>query len=296
MLRNLAVLPTFVKVAKSLSFSKAAKELFLSPGAVSVQIKQLEEELGFKLFERKTRQIFLTRKGERFLGTVDPALTQIFAQVEAIRYMDQSDRLSVSTLPSFATKWLIPKLALFHQKHPALSIRIHTSENLIDFIAEQIDCSIRYGNGLYPGLDVTLLMEDWFYPVCHPKLVKENLPLKDFSEIAAYTLLHDVVVSAGSNISWLSWAKEVGVDHLDFNRGLLYNQADYAVQAAVSGQGVALARSSLVEDDIAAGHLVPLFDHKIKSSFCYYFVHPREFADNKGLKLFKEWIQEEMRS
>ena len=213
-----------------------------------------------------------------------------------IKSTDTTDRLSVSTLPSFATKWLIPKLSLFHKINPQLSIRVHTSEDQVDFISQQIDCAVRFGAGHYPGLNVTLLTEDWFFPVCHPSLIKEALPLNDYEAIANFNLLHDVVVACESNVSWQYWAKEVGVDHLDFNRGLFYNQADYAIQAAISAQGVALGRSSLVTDDIQSGLLVPLFNHKIKSSYNYYFVHPHEYAQNQGLVQFRDWIVEQMGS
>ncbi len=290
MIRNLQALATFIRVAEHLSFTEASKELNLSQGAVSVQIRQLEEELGFKLFERKIRQIQLTWNGERLLKTVQPAFRQILTQIEVIRSAEGSGRLSVSTLPSFATKWLIPRIADFHNKHSRLSIRIHTSNSIVDFLDDQIDCSIRFGLGVYPGLNVTPLMEEVYFPVCSPDLIKQDLPLKDPELIKNYPILHDIKTFKGSNINWLHWATQMGVEHLDFNRGLQFNQADFAVQAAIAGQGIVLGRQSLVEGDLQAGLLVPVFEKVIQSNFSYFFVHPVEYSDKPDIALFKQWL------
>jgi LysR family glycine cleavage system transcriptional activator len=295
MIQYLAALPTFIQVAKHLSFTKAAKELFLSQGAVSVQIKQLEKELGFSLFHRKVRKIFLTREGERLLKDIAPALRTIQSSIESIRSTDETNRLTVSTLPSFAAKWLIPKITEFQQENPKFNLKIHTSDKRVDFIAEQIDCAIRYGLGKYPDLHTTHLTDELYFPVCHPDVRGSSQPLTDPQEIRRFRLLHDGRLLESFNISWQSWAAEMGIDDLDFSGGMEYGQCDYAIQAAIAGQGVALGRVSLVEDDLNAGLLVPLFDHKLKSNFSYYFVHPQEYSDNPGMNLFKSWIIEQMK-
>ncbi len=296
MIQNLAVLPTFIRVAKHLSFTKAAKDLFLSQGAVSVQIKQLEEELGFSLFHRKVRKIFLTREGERLLKDITPALRTIQTSIESIRSTDETNRLTVSTLPSFAAKWLIPKITEFQQEHPQFTLRVHTGDDKVDFIAEQIDCAIRYGLGKYPDLHTTHLTDEIYFPVCHPDVRGSDQPLTNPEEIRRFRLLHDVRLLETFDISWQDWAEKMGLDDLDLSRGMQYDQCDYAIQGAIAGQGVALGRISLVEDDLKAGLLVPLFDHKLKSNFSYYFVHPEAYSDNPGLNLFKSWIIEQMKT
>lgn len=295
MIQNLTALATFVKVSKHLSFTKAAKELYLSQGAVSVQIKQLEEELGFRLFHRKVRKIFLTREGERLLKTVEPALTRIQASIESIRSNDEVNRLTVSTISSFAAKWLIPKISDFQHEYPQLTLRVHTGDKPVDFMADQIDCAIRFGKGKYPGMNTTLLADEIYFPVCHPDLRGSKKPLKNPEDIRRFTLLHDVFSKGGSNLSWENWAESMGIEGLDFNRGIHYDQADYAIQAAIAGQGVALGRMSLVGNDLRGGLLVPLFDHKIKSNFSYYFVYPEEYATNQGINQFKQWITQKMK-
>ncbi len=295
MIQHLAALATFVQVSKHLSFTKAAKELYLSQGAVSVQIKQLEEELGFSLFHRKVRKIYLTRDGERLLKTVEPALRQIQASIETIRTTDVANRLTVSTLPSFAAKWMIPRIKDFQNEHPQLALRLHTSEGRVDFFADQIDCAVRFGRGEYPGMNTTHLADELFFPVCHPDIRGQQKPLNNPEEIRRFTLLHDIRLVEDCNTSWESWADYVGVDGLDLDHGMQYEQSDYAIQAAVAGQGVALGRISLIQRDLETGLLVPLFDHKLKSSFSYYFVHPGEYSENPGLQLFKQWIIRQMR-
>ena len=296
MIQNLAVLPTFIQVARHLSFTKAAKDLFLSQGAISVQIKQLEEELGFSLFHRRVRKIFLTQEGERLLKAVEPALRTIQTSIESIRSTDETNRLTVSTLPSFAAKWLIPKITDFQREHPQFTLRVHTSEKKVDFMAEQIDCAIRYGLGKYPDLHTTHLTDEVYFPVCHPSVRNSNQPFSDPKEIRRFPLLHDVTLLETFDINWQGWAKNMGIDDLDLSGGMQYDQSDYAIQAAIAGQGVALGRISLVEDDLKAGLLVPLFDHKLKSKLSYYFVHPEEYSNNPGLNLFKSWIIQKMKA
>ncbi len=294
MIQNLGALATFIQVSRQLSFTKAAKLLHLSQGAVSVQIKQLEAELGFKLFHRRVRKIYLTREGEWLLNEVEPAFKKIMSSIESIRSKRESGRLTVSTLPSFAAKWLIPRITKFQQEYPEMIIRVHTSESRANFIADQIDCAIRFGLGKYSGMNATHLKDEIYFPVCHPNLRDSKHPLKNPEDIQRFTLLHDTRLLEDSNISWGNWAEEMGVTGLDFSRGMHYDQADYAIQAAIAGQGVALGRISLVENDLKNGLLVPLFDQESKSNFSYYFVHPEEYSDSPAIGLFKQWVIKQM--
>ncbi len=295
MIRNLELLKPFVIVSKHLSFTKAAKELFLSQAAVSVQIKHLEEELGFKLFHRKARKIYLTQEGEKLLKSVEPALQNIHATIASIKSTDGTYRLTVSTLPSFAAKWLIPNLTNFQQKHPKFALKVHVSNNRVNFFDEQVDCAIRFGLGKYPGLNTTHLADDIYFPVCHPNIRNNYKPFNNPEEIKRFILLHDGSLGNTISISWKLWAENMGVDDLDLKNGNQYDQADHAIQAAIAGQGVALGRFSLVEKDLKNGLLVPLFDSILKSRFSYYFVHPEEYTDNLEMDLFKQWIKNKMK-
>lgn len=295
MMQNLSTLATFVQVAKHMSFTKAAKELYLSQGAVSIQIKLLEEELGFSLFHRKIRKIFLTNEGERLLKVVEPALKKIQVSIESIRSSDELNRLSVSTLSSFATKWLIPRITRLQNEYPELTLKVHTSEKRVDFVSEQIDCAIRFGLGKYPGLNTTHLGDEEFFPVCHPRVRNNKEPFENPKQIRNFILLHDTCNLNGCNVEWEDWADQMGIKEMDLNRGLYFNQADYAIQAAIAGQGVALGRISLVENDLKAGLLVPLFTQRLRSTFSYYFVHPEEYRDSPVLNIFKQWIIRQMR-
>lgn len=290
MIRNLNTLNTFIQVARHLSFTGAAGELHLSQGAVSVQIKQLEEELGFRLFHRRVRKIFLTREGEWLLNEVEPALRKISSAVESIRSRKDARCLTVSTLPSFAAKWLIPRLTVFQQEYPHLTIRVHTSELRADFITDQVDCAIRFGPGKYSGLNATHLADEVFFPVCSPEHRNSSHPVEDPGDIRNYTLLHDTYRLGDCNVSWEHWAQEMEIADLDISQGIHYGQADYAIQGAIAGQGVALARISLVRDDLKSGLLVPVFNRKMRCNFSYYFVHPEEYADSPAIGVFKQWM------
>ncbi|MBU2512907.1 transcriptional regulator GcvA [bacterium] len=296
MIQNLSQLYTFVVAARHLSFTKTAKDLFLTQGAVSIQIKHLEEELGFKLFLREARTISLTREGQELLQTVEPALKQIQARIEAIKSKNRDDSLVVSTLPSFAGKWLIPRILKFQGLYPDINLRIHTSDKLVDFANDKIDCAIRFGSGSYPGLFSVHLVDEFYFPVCSPDLITKEHPLEKPEDIQHYQLLHDDYAKLEGIITWEKWAEFMSISNLDFKRGLQYGQSDFVIQAAIARQGIAMARLSLVGNDLQAGLLVPAFNIPVKTDFSYYFVCPEEYKTLKKVMLFKDWIDKTMKS
>lgn len=295
MFQNLNGLQTFICVARHLSFTRAAKDLHLSQGAVSIQIKQLERDLGFQLFRRETRKIFLTSKGRELLETVEPALERIQGKIEAVRAWSENEVLTVSTLASFAAKWLIPKIPAFQSQFPGINLRVHTCDHLVDFLREQVDCAIRFGSGEYAGVSVHHIVDEVFVPVCSPQLIKPEYPLVDPGDIRHYQLLHDDYGTKDSfNTTWREWADAMGIGYLDVERGLQFGQADFVIQAAIARQGIALVRLTLTSDDVKAGLLVPLFDSRVQTRHGSYFVTPYEYEKKKKVRIFRDWVIENL--
>jgi len=290
MIQNLNVLATFVCVSKHLSFTKAARELHLTQGAVSIQIKQLEQELGFQLYWRETRKILLTPEGRELLEVVEPALMRIQTKIDALHGQDEDETLTVSTLPSFAAKWLIPRIPIFQKLYPDINLRVHTSDHMVDFFKEKVDCAIRYGLGVYPGLSVQHLIDEVFVPVCSPDLITAEHPLRDPGDIQYYQLLHDDYGIKDYNTTWKEWAGANRIQELDVERGLQFGQADFVIQAAIARQGIALARETLIGDDVKAGLLMPLFDSTVRTKYASYFVTPFEFEKKEKVAIFRDWV------
>lgn len=293
--QNLNALSTFVSVSRHLSFTKAAQELHLTQGAVSIQIKQLEQDLGFQLFRRETRKILLTSEGSELLEVVEPALMRIQAKIDALHRQDEDETLTVSTLPSFAAKWLIPRIPKFQKRYPQINLRIHTCDHMVDFFKEKVDCAIRYGLGTYPGLSVRHLIDEVFLPVCSPDLITPNHPLQNPGDIRHYQLLHDDYGTKDIyNTTWKEWATANGIPQLEVERGLQFGQADFVIQAAIAQQGIALARETLIGDDVKAGLLIPLFDSLVNTKYASYFVTPFEYEKREKVAIFRDWVMENL--
>jgi LysR family glycine cleavage system transcriptional activator len=250
----LNALPSFEAAARHLSFSKAADELHVTHGAVSRAVRHLEDQLGAKLFVRATRSVRLTAIGASYAAEVRDVLDHLAAATIAATGQQSSGMLNVSTLDSFAAKWLVPRLFRFRRAHADVEVRLVTSERLADFVSDGIDIAVRYGRGQYPGLKAELLMEEGVFPVCSPKLLEGPHPLRAPADLKHHTLIHD-----DFHIDWSMWLRTAGVEGVDPHRGPRLHSSDHAVQAAVQGEGVVLGRSGLVGDDLAAGRLVRPF-------------------------------------
>jgi LysR family glycine cleavage system transcriptional activator len=287
-------LRAFVAAARHLSLAKAADELNVTPGAVSQQIKQLEDHLGVTLFRRTNRQMLLTDEGQACLPGLVEAFDRMHAALAEIARIGQDGRLTVSVAPSLASKWVVPRLDRFTAKHPEIDVLVSASMALVDFEAEDLDCAIRYGAGRYPGLVVEKLMEESVVPVCSPALLKEKR-LKTPADLKGFTLLHDDSPDLDPSCpDWRMWLRAAGVDAVDARRGLRFNQSSLVVEAAISGRGVALAKARLAADDIRAGRLVSLFDVKQPIQFAYYFVAPPAKSALKRVQAFRKWLHDEI--
>ncbi|MBK3798056.1 transcriptional regulator GcvA [Azospirillum brasilense] len=284
----LNALRAFESAARHLSFTKAAEELHVTQAAVSHQIKGLEEWLGMPLFRRMNRALILTETGQSYLPPVRDALDTLSHATERLFRMDGSGALTISTMPSFAAKWLVMRLGRFQARHPELEVRLHTTPQLVDFTQQDVDIGIRFGAGNWPGLRCERLMTEDIYPVCSPSLLDGPRPLCCPEDLRHHTLLHDDYF-----ITWGTWGEAAGIAGLDHARGPRFDDSALLLQVAAEGGGVALARGVLVADDVAAGRLVRLFDVHLPGNYAYYVAAPPHYFSRPKVKAFRDWLFEE---
>ncbi len=275
----------FEAAARHLSFTKAADELAVTQGAVSHQVKALEAWLGVTLFLRETRAIYLTREGQQYLAPVRAALDAIAEATRRLEVLDPRGPLTVSAIPSFVAKWLLPRLADFRAAHPDIDVRISADDRLVDFARHDVDLAIRMGNGDWPGVEVVKLMDEDLFPVCSPALLAGDPPLRRPEDLAHHTLLHDDMRQ-----DWRAWLMAAGVAGVDPTRGPGYTDSSMVIQAAVEGQGVALGRSALATADLAQGRLVKPFEVALPASFAYYVALPPGASGNAKVRAFVDWM------
>ena len=291
----LNALRVFEAAARNMSFTKAAEELHVTPGAVSQQIKTLEEFIGARLFRRTKRALLMTDAAEASLPILSDAFDRMEEAARILTAQRDSRRLTVSVAPSLAAKWLVPRLDRFQEKEPDVEVWISADMEVVDFAIDDVDIAIRYGPGRYPGLDVELLMEEQIFPVCSPRLLEGGAALNSPHDLAYHTLLHDGSPDADemSSPSWAMWLKAAGVETVDARRGPKFNQSSLVIEAAVAGKGVALAKAAIALADLQSGRLVQPFDFTTRSNFSYYVAHPASKAKNRAVKAFKAWLREE---
>jgi LysR family transcriptional regulator, glycine cleavage system transcriptional activator len=286
---------TFEVAARHLSFTKAAQELFVTQAAVSQQIRQLEDQLGFKLFHRLTRKLALTEEGAKLAHTTREALNSIYRTIDDIKQDAETGSITISTIPSFAVLWLIPRLGQFRKSHPGIQLNIHSDERIIDLNEYKVDLAIRAGKGNYPGLEVTLLMKENIFPVCSPSLLQGDKPLKTIKDIYNHEILQDEVQWRldEEETDWYVWLKAAGITDIDTFAGASFSNSIMALQAAAAGLGIAMCRSSLIGDDLETGRLVKPFDFKVESPVSYYIVYLKEHSQKPKIKAVTQWLLEQ---
>src|SRR5499433_34672 len=289
----LNALRAFEAAARHLSFTKAARELHVTQAAVSHQIKGLEEYLGVPLFHRHRKAVLLTEAGQICLPGLRDGFDRLAAAVDSIRNLDNANVLTVTTSPSLAAKWLVPRLDQFRKAHPDFEVRIDASTNLVDFERENVDIGIRYGGGSYPGLESELLFEIEVFPVCSPGLCKGRHGLRAPADLKWHTLLHTEWRARGEEPDWRMWLLAAGAPDVDWTRGPQFNDVTVAIQAAIEGQGVALGRGALVAADLKAGRLVRPFRLSVAGRFRYYLVYPAAALKRPKVAAFREWLLQE---
>ena len=279
-------LRAFEAAARHMSFTDAAEDLSVTQAAISHQVRGLEQRLGLKLFVRRNRSLLLSEAGQAYLPSVRAAFDQLNEATEKLLQKDKGGNLTVTTTSSFAVKWLVPRLGGFQRSHPEIDVRISTGTSLVDFSREDVDIGIRYGRGQWPNLMAERLVSEDVMPVCAPSLLKGPNGLKKPADLRRFTLLH-----IGSfPDDWQVWLTAAGVKGVDSSRGVSFDFALAAYQAAMDGLGVALGRNPLVEPDLKAGRLVVPFEFKRSSDFAYYLVYPPEAIRRRKIKAFRDWI------
>lgn len=281
----LNALKAFEAAARYESFTRAAEELCVTQGAVSHQVKALEAELGLKLFNRERQRLVITQAGRAYLEVVRDALDRIAAGTERLLQHQSAGALTVSTSPNFAAKWLVHRLGRFAEAHPGVDLRVSASLHHVDFAREDVDLAIRHGDGRASGLHVTRLCAEVLVPVCSPKLLRGRSGLRTPADLARHTLLH-----VDDRNDWVKWLDAAGVSNVDLSRGPVLNQASMTLDAAVDGQGVALARSALAAWDLINGRLVRPFSLSLPVSYAYWIVCPKATAKLPKITTFRDWL------
>ena len=284
-------LQAFEVAGRHLSFTDAARELNVTPGAISQQIRLLEEHLELKLFKRMNRVIVLTDAGQLFLPMISAGFEQFSEAVSLVRQKRSDGPLTITSAPSFVSKWLIPRLASFKAQHPQIDVRIDTSDRLVDFKHEDIDVGIRFGDGEYPELETLFLFSFDLIPVCSPELLQQGDGLKQVSDLKNFTLLHSNYDALDPGWpDWAMWLKVVDAENVDASHGIYFNQSDLIFQAAMAGQGVALLANIMADPEIAAGRLVQPFAARLPVKLNYHLVTSPQKARIAKVVAFREWV------
>lgn len=294
----LNALRAFEASARHQSFSAAAAELHVTPAAVGQLVRSLEEWLGTPLFLRSssgTARLAPTEAAQRALPDIQAGFDKLAWGLERLKEGSASGMLTVTVSPAFAAKWLLPRIERFHAAWPDTDVRLETSLKPVDFVAQRIDIGVRYGMGRWPGLVADKLMDEEVYPVCSPQLMRDGQRLQKPRDLARATLIHDLSMDGHTGFpTWDAWLQKAGIADAASKRGLKINNSAAVLQAAIDGQGIALARSVMARDDLAAGRLVRLFpDILFASPLAYHVVYRAECANLPRLVAFRDWLLQE---
>jgi len=284
----LIALRAFEAAARHLSFSQGAAELRVTTGAVSLQIKALEQTLGVRLFERRPRAVTLTPEGLRYFRATRSAFRLLEDATREVARGGQPVTLVVSCTTGFAVQWLVPRLPGFHALWPRIDVRISANQRLVDFAQDAVDFAVRHGLGRYPGLKSERLLDDDLVPVCSPQLLSTDAPLAAPDDLARHTLLHDE-----HRDDWRLWLEAAGATQVDAGLGPIFTDSNGALQAALLGKGVALVRESLVPSELAQGRLVKPLSQRLKVDLAYHVVYPSWSLHRPEARAFRDWILRE---
>ncbi|MCL7714806.1 transcriptional regulator GcvA [Stenotrophomonas mori] len=290
----LNALRAFEAAARSLSFQAAAGQLFVTPAAVSHQVKRLEEYLGVRLFHRGHRAVELTGAGKTLatslgevFGLLDLALDRAIAPASA--------SLRVSAIESFAARWLAPRLHRFQHDHPELEVHVETSDSHADFTRDGVDVAIRYGVGGYPGVHAERFLEAPVFVVCAPALAADaRFSLATPGDLRHHTLLQDRSALGRAGVpDWQAWLEAAGAEGVDAARGPVFASHYLALEAAVAGHGLALGLAPLVEQDLRQGRLFRPFDQSLANAYAFWIVRPQGDNGNPAVAAFCQWLRRE---
>lgn len=285
----LSLLRTFQSAARHNSFARAAADLHVTPAAVSQQMRLLEDRLGIQLFTRGARGLTVTRAGQEYAESISRALADIEEATRALGRPERSGRLNIATFQSFASFWLVPRLGHFRSLYPEIDVRLSVGTALLDPLKDGFDVAIRFGGGEYPGCDSCHLMDDTVFPVCAPSVLAGRPMPADANDLASLPLLYDDGVAHGErSLAWSDWLDGINpVRSIHMPDGLL------TLQAALQGEGVALARRSTVSDHLSAGRLVRLLKDERTTEFSYWLVTATGEQSAK-VDVFIKWLLSEV--
>ena len=291
---SLDLLEGFEAAARHLSFTKAGEELYLTQSAVSRQIKELEDQLGVRLFERRHRALVLTEAGQQFYAATAQVLTTMRAATERLRAATGRRRpLSVTTTHSFAALWLIPRLAGFTRTHPGIDVRITADTRVQDLERDGLDLAIRHGPPSLAGPNAVRLFGERVFPVCSPKLLKKT-PLREPADLQRHCLLeYDDPEVRHPWLHWKTWLEVAGIADLRPAARLVFSGYETIIPAAVAGHGVALGRTPLVKDLLAAKQLVAPFTSTADPARAYFAITSPSAANRPEVADFVAWLKEE---
>jgi LysR family glycine cleavage system transcriptional activator len=284
LLPSLNGLKAFEAAARSESFTRAAEELNVTQGAVSHQVKALEDALGLKLFHRERQRLSLTEGGRAYLAVIRDALDRIAVGTERLLQRQESGALTVSTSPDFAAKWLVNRLGRFAEKHPGLDLRVSATTHHVDFAREDVDVAIRHGDGNWPGLDVQRLYSERLFPVCSPRLLASRRHIAKAADLLKFPLLR-----LDDEKNWVRLFAAAGVKAA-VGPGPVLNRASMVIDAAVDGQGIALARTALAAWDLINGRLVRPVEASLRTANTYWIVCPKAAANVPKIATFRNWV------
>jgi len=292
---HLNALRAFEASARHQSFSEAAKELNVTPAAVGQLVRSLEEWLDTPLFNRvksgKVR-IIPTEAAKKALPDIRAGFEKLVFGLERLKENSETGILTVAVSPAFAAKWLLPRLNRFQSVCPDTDVRLDMNLRPVDFTTQKIDVGIRYGLGNWEGLYAEKLMEEEVFPVCSPTLLQGTFDLNSPFTLLRETLIHDLSMDAYTGFpTWSEWLLKAGIKETATRPNLQINNSAAVLQSAIDGNGIALARSVMVRDDLSAGRLVRLFPNiHFESLLAYYVVYPKEFSEGAKMKAFRNWL------
>ena len=280
----------FEAAARHGGFQAAGEELHVSAGAIAHQVKQLESWLGITLFQRLPRGVVLTPAGRQYAQNLRPLLSGLADASEAARRHGDDRVVTVTSVPSLVSRWLLPRLGRLREEHPDIDMRVLASLHPVDFLNEGVDVAIRLGTGPYPGLKANLLMKEWFSAVCSPAFRASAPELRQPADLLRYPLLHDELEPRiPHEMNWVRWLQHFGVQYTGSLRPS-FSHTYLTLEAAANHQGVAIAAEPFIAEDVRAGRLVRLFPQRVVGPYQFHLLRPPEAEGRPAVKAFCEWI------
>jgi len=292
-------LRAFDAAQRHMSFQRAAEELFVTPAALSYQIRQLEDHLGAKLFNRLNRAVELTPEGALIAQGIEDSFGLLRRTLTRLERRKEQNVLVISAGPAFTSKWLAPRLYRFLARWPEIDVRISAALKKADLAGGDVDIGLRFGHGSYEGCTSVKLLKECVTPMCAPQLLEGPNAIKTPRDLAGHMLIHDDThISTGmfDLPGWKGWVEAAGISNIvNVDKGAHFDIADHALDAAITGAGVVLGRTVLADGDINAGRLVAPFDLRLKAEYAFYIVVADSRVNETNIKRFSDWVQEEAR-